>query len=62
MSTLSAERPTPLLNSRLTGVRQTPTAGVVVSLAPEKLIFHGAKRALRRKSRRRGVSVPQEHS
>jgi hypothetical protein len=48
MSTLSAERPTPLLNSRLTGVRQTPTAGVVVSLAPEKLIFHGAKRALRR--------------
>jgi hypothetical protein len=50
MSTLSAERPTPLLNSRLTGGRLTPTAGAIVRHAPETLIFHGAKRALRRNS------------
>ena len=44
MSTLSASRPTPTPNSRLTGDRQTPTAGAIVRHAPEKLIFHGAKR------------------
>jgi hypothetical protein len=44
MSTLPAERLTPPLNSRLTGDRQTPTAGATVRHAPEKRIFHPAKR------------------
>jgi hypothetical protein len=44
MSTLSTWRLTPVPNSRLTGDRQTATAGAIVRHAPEKLSFHGVKR------------------